>query len=117
MPTSPPSKPAPPPSPPVQSNYFSAVNGRIVPSGRRTLLRAATDRFTEPEQLALYKRYQEVAVPMNWRLDGTLPAEQWFELWQKVARAVSGRGVLNCIEFYVENKQNFDFRRLELLRR
>jgi hypothetical protein len=98
--------PAPAP-PPIQGTRFSAVNGRIVPSGRRTLL-INSDRFTEKEQLALYTKYTQVT--MRQRLQSTLrTAAMWFDMWQEVAMVIPGRGVMNCIEFYAENEKNFSF--------
>jgi hypothetical protein len=97
-----------PPAPPVQDKRFSTVNGRIVPSGKRTA-RAICDFFTEKEQLALYERYFAIAHGMYNHFGDRVPAELWCEMWQEVALAVPGRSVINCIEFYVDNEEKFTF--------
>jgi hypothetical protein len=49
------------PPPPVTEPSFTALNGCIVPSGKRTTLRAECDRFTDLERLALYTRFRDLA--------------------------------------------------------
>lgn len=94
---------------PVQDQSFATVNGRIVPSGRRTTLRAKSDRFTNRQQLTLYTKYMEVVTEHCTQGRYQLTAEQWFQLWQEVANVLPGRSVISCIEFYVENEEHFWF--------
>jgi hypothetical protein len=94
---------------PIEDVRFATVNGRIVPSSKRTNPGAKSDRFTCTQQLVLYTRYKEVITAHRNQGRCGLTAEQWFELWQEVAYVLSGRGVWNCIEFYVENEEKFDF--------
>jgi hypothetical protein len=102
--------PAPgPPPPPILDKRFSTVNGRIVPSGRRTTLPARSDVFTEKEQFALYTKYVQVTVRQRWQSGHHRTAAMWFDMWQEVIMVLPGRGVINCIEFYAKNEEKFDF--------
>lgn len=98
-----------PTPPPIQYSRFSTVGGRIVPSGKRTTVRAMCDHFNEAEQLALYTRYKEVVTAQRAQGGHQTTAKQWFEMCQDIANVLPGRGVIGCIEFYVENQENFKF--------
>lgn len=100
--------PTPAPPPPVQDKRFFTVNGRIVPSGRRTAP-AVYERWTGKEQLALYTKYMEVAMRQRQQFGNQISAKQWYELWEEVALFIPGRGVLDLIEFYIDNKEEFSF--------
>ena len=39
----------------------------------------------------------------------TPDAEEWDDLWRKVSFVLPGRSPMNCIEFYMDNKDHFWF--------
>ncbi|KAM0690853.1 hypothetical protein Q7P36_009622 [Cladosporium allicinum] len=96
---------------PVKDKRFSTVDGRIVPSDKETIIRAKSDELTDKEQLALYRRFKQVVTAQ--RIQGVgdykTNAQQWYELWEEIALILPGRGVINCIEFYVDNEEKFAF--------
>jgi hypothetical protein len=96
-------------TPPVKDLRFSTLDGRIVPPGNRTTLRAQCDHFTDFERLTLYTRFRALATELCHQGVYTPNAEQWLGLWEKVAYVLPGRSPMKCIEFYMENEEHFWF--------
>lgn len=93
----------------IKDLRFSTIIGRIVPSGKRTNLRARSDYFTDREQLVSYTRFRDLVTAL--RLEGvyTLSSEQWLDLWQNIAYVLPRRGVIIWIGFYLDNEEHFWF--------
>lgn len=92
---------------PVDDDRFATVNGRIFPSGKSADMSSKTDRFTEKEQLALLRRYKEVSAAVRNVGGDKTEAEKWWDMWKLIAYVLPGRSDVECIRFYVENKQHF----------
>lgn len=93
----------------ITDRRFSTLNCRIVPSGKRLILRADCDHFTDVERLTLYTRFRDLATEPRLQGVSTPNAEQWYELWKGVSYLLAGRSPMDCIEFCTENQEHFIF--------
>jgi hypothetical protein len=94
---------------PVTDKRFYTSNGRILPARKTAAASQDAEPFTQKEELVLYKRYKAVMLGADIG-EGTerySAAEKWFAQWLAIAYVLPGRGVMECIAFYKENKEHF----------
>lgn len=91
---------------------FALSKGRMIPCRVLIADRGDPDPFTEEEELILYKRFKAVitASPSGRQDVARLSSKEWSAFWAKIAEVLPGRGVRDCIAFYVANKEHFQYR-------
>jgi hypothetical protein len=87
--------------------HFALFQGRITPCRALVTENKNPDPFTKREELILYKCYKAVVkVPF---VEGETKdsSKAWLEQWAKIAEVLLGRGIRDCIAYYLATRENF----------